>query len=170
MIQLFKGLIFLFFSVAPGADHGKLKYSSIKDVKFEKLLKIEECTSDSIINDISFEKISGLDDIVALVTGSTCMTGTAGPDIHAAYILESQYPKKLIIQDTDGKFKGVNYLAKLNGNRNYRFVVKDSQLQEVWHDKWGSAYVTFTFRWDGKQFSAIDAKYEKSPAKHSADK
>lgn len=152
-------------SVAYGADK-QVTYRSIKDVKFEKFLNLRECTSNVNIDSISYKKLNGLDE-VALIVGSTCMTGTAGPDIHAVYILENQYPKAMPFKDNIGIYGGIDYLSKLEGNRNFRYVVKDGQLQERWHDKWGTAFVTFTYKWNGKEFVVIDAMYKKNSMKDS---
>ncbi|MBK7959749.1 MAG: hypothetical protein IPK04_00055 [Bdellovibrionales bacterium] len=164
MKRLFILIVSSALSVAYGADT-KMTYRSIKDVKFEKFLNRIECTSDVNIESISFKKLNGLDDLVALIVGSTCMTGTAGPDIHAVYILENQYPKVMPFEDNKGIYGGIDYLAKLDGNRNSRYEVKDGQLQERWHDKWGTAFVTFTYKWNGKEFVVIDAMYKKNSMK-----
>lgn len=127
----------------------------------KSLLKTADRGSDVQIDEIKYEKIKGIENLVALVVASTCITGTAGPDIHAAYILKNGKLTELAIEDHKGKFKGVNYLNKLEGNRNYRFVVSDGKLQEKWHNKWGTANVVFTFDWRGNGFSVIDAEFKK---------
>ncbi|MCM2282647.1 MAG: hypothetical protein NDI61_12460 [Bdellovibrionaceae bacterium] len=109
---------------------------------------------------ISYEKISGLNTLAALVVGSTCGTGTAGPDIHSVYVLENRKLKELPRDDHHGKWNGVDYFKRLEGNKNFEFTVADGLLQEIWYGKWGPDTVTLTFNWNGKKFVLIDAKFK----------
>jgi uncharacterized protein YecT (DUF1311 family) len=93
----------------------------------------------------------------AVVVASTCMTGTAGPDIHAVYQ-----------RDVDGEVvelpfldaRGDPPLSNQNhwkipvfGNANYGLAVENGELVARWRDSSDrEAPLVVWYKWDGKKF------------------
>jgi len=93
----------------------------------------------------------------AVVVASTCMTGTAGPDIHAVYK-----------RDSDGKVAELPFLdtggdpplssrsdskIPVFGNANYGLAVEDGELVARWRDSSDrEAPLVAWYKWDGKKF------------------
>jgi len=94
------------------------------------LAKHSDCQVDQIyfssVDQVDFLK-AGYDQ--AVVVASTCMTGTAGPDVHAVFT-----------RDEDGEIKELAMQelklphAVLFGNANSEFRIGDGVLVEVFHD------------------------------------
>gem|GEM_PF-1885968 len=90
----------------------------------------------------------------AIVVASSCMTGTAGPDIHSVYrIISSSSAEELPTEDTK-EFQGRPIYDRLVGNRNYRLYVDgDGLLVQDFYDGSGREHpLKVFFRWDGHQF------------------
>lgn len=70
---------------------------------------------------------------LAVINGSSCLTGTAGPDIQDIYRMgEDGHPKKLSLPPIDESATG-----QLFGNRNYTMAWENNQLVERYNDTSG---------------------------------
>ena len=119
---------------------------------------VDECESlDQIyINHVEYHDFFGDGQQEAVVVASTCMTGTAGPDIHAVYK-----------RDTDGKvielpfrhaegdpfFNGSGRKIPVFGNANYGLALENGELVARWRDSSDrEAPLVVWYKWDGKNF------------------
>ena len=93
----------------------------------------------------------------AIVVGSSCFTGTAGPDVHAIYKREpSGQLRELRINDYGGVFEGEPVYEDLVGNRNHRLSVEDGFLTARFHDVSGRENpLTLYYEWNGIEFALI---------------
>ncbi|MBK7961485.1 MAG: hypothetical protein IPK04_09970 [Bdellovibrionales bacterium] len=89
------------------------------------------------------------------------MTGTAGPDIHAVYILENQYPQVMPFEDNKGIYGGIDYLAKLDGIEILDMRSKMVNFKKDGMTNGAQHSLHFTYKWNGKEFVVIDAMYER---------
>lgn len=89
----------------------------------------------------------------AMLIGSSCRTGTAGPDIHSVYRLNmSGRIQELKIRQAQS-FKGHPLYGDLVGNRNYVFAVQNGLLCEVFTDDSGRERpLTVCYKLVGDQF------------------
>ncbi len=101
----------------------------------------------------------------AVVVASTCMTGTAGSDIHAVYK-----------RDADGKVVELPFLDEggdpplsnqrgwkipVFGNANYGLAVENGELVTRWRDSSDrEAPLVAWYKWDGKKFALDHIKVE----------
>ena len=100
----------------------------------------------------------------AVVVASTCMTGTAGPDIHAVYTRDPG--GKLVEmpfhdQYADPTFGHKGSHLPVFGNPNYGLSVEDGLLLASWMD--GSdrqAPLMIWYKWSGKEFVVDHMKAE----------
>jgi uncharacterized protein YecT (DUF1311 family) len=119
---------------------------------------IEECES---LDQIHIDHIEHIDFIgdgqqQVVVIASTCMTGTAGPDIHAVYK-----------RDADGKvvevpfrhaegdpfFNRSGWKVPVFGNANYGLVVENGELVARWSDSSDREVpLVVWYKWDGRNF------------------
>lgn len=89
----------------------------------------------------------------AIVVASSCMTGTAGPDVHSVVGRDpSGALVELKIPEVDPK----NYDG-LFGNTNSDESVRDGLLVSTFHDDAGEPLV-IKYKWDGKQFAIVEIK------------
>jgi uncharacterized protein YecT (DUF1311 family) len=119
---------------------------------------VDECESlDQIyINHVEYHDFFGDGQQEAVVVASTCMTGTAGPDIHAVYK-----------RDTDGKvvelpfrhaegdpfFNSSGRKIPVFGNANYGLALENGELVARWRDSSDrEAPLVVWYKWDGKNF------------------
>jgi len=127
----------------------------------------DECESlDQIhIDHLEYHGFTGDGQQEAVVVASTCMTGTAGPDIHAVYK-----------RGADGKIFELPFLnAKgdpplsarsdekipVFGNANYGLTVENDRLVARWGDSSDREEpVVVWYKWDGKQFAVDHLKVE----------
>jgi uncharacterized protein YecT (DUF1311 family) len=86
----------------------------------------------------------------AIVVASTCMTGTAGPDIHSVFSRDSDGELvELKIPDADPKT-----YDNLFGNRNYDLSVEDGLLVATFGDDSDrDTPLIIKYKWNGKEFS-----------------
>jgi uncharacterized protein YecT (DUF1311 family) len=83
----------------------------------------------------------------AIVIASTCMTGTAGPDIHS-----------VLSRNSDGELEEMKIAEvppetydSLFGNRNYTLSVEKGLLVAAFSD--GENTVTIKYKWNGEEFA-----------------
>jgi uncharacterized protein YecT (DUF1311 family) len=112
------------------------------------------------INSVSFADVDGDGSDEALIVASSCLTGTAGPDIHAVVRFDkSGQLRDLPIDDAKGRFKGRRIYDGLVGNRNYSLEFRDGVLLERFMDTSGrAAPLTLRFRWTGRRFRLVDVE------------
>jgi uncharacterized protein YecT (DUF1311 family) len=91
----------------------------------------------------------------AVVVASTCMTGTAGPDVHGVYTRnESGELKELKMEEVKLPHR------VLFGNANSRFRLEDGIIVEEYGDTSDREFpLVIRYKWDGakQQFSAVSA-------------
>jgi len=83
----------------------------------------------------------------AIVIASTCMTGTAGPDIHSVLSRNSdgELEEMKIAEVPPETYEG------LFGNRNYTLSVEKGLLVAAFSD--GENTVTIKYKWNGEEFA-----------------
>jgi len=86
----------------------------------------------------------------AIVVASTCMTGTAGPDIHSVFARDSDGALvELKVPDADRKT-----YDNLFGHRNYDLSVEDGLLVATFGDDSDrDTPLTIKYKWNGKEFA-----------------
>lgn len=104
----------------------------------------------------------------AVVVASTCMTGTAGPDIHAVFTRTASGALEVLPFDGDtrGEDGAERFVYELKdmpvfGNPNFSLRVEAGQLVARWMD--GSDRpepVVIWFKWDGRRFVRTRSKIE----------
>jgi uncharacterized protein YecT (DUF1311 family) len=101
----------------------------------------------------------------AIAIASTCMTGTAGPDVHAVFTRDSQGELvELPLPDVDKK-----YYEVLFGNRNYDLTVRNGLLVAVFTDTSDREEpLLIRYRWNGGQF-IVDSIHASDRYKTSYD-
>jgi uncharacterized protein YecT (DUF1311 family) len=99
----------------------------------------------------------------AIVVASTCMTGTAGPDVHSVFTRNSQGELvELPLPDVDKK-----YYEVLFGNRNYDLTVRKGLLVAAFTDTSDRKDpLLVRYRWNGRQF-IVDSIHASEPYKTS---
>ncbi|HTT33150.1 MAG TPA: lysozyme inhibitor LprI family protein [Methylomirabilota bacterium] len=102
----------------------------------------------------------------AVVVASTCMTGTAGPDVHSVFTRDEKGElKELKIQEVNLEHR------VLFGNANSTFRIEDGLLVDVYHDTSDrDEPLVIKYKWDPakEQFTAISVIAAK-PYKTSYD-
>lgn len=73
----------------------------------------------------------------AMVVGTSCHSGTAGPDIHSVYRLNTTSRLRELKIGDDQTFQGNSIYSDLIGNRNFTFEVVDGDLCEAFTDSSG---------------------------------
>jgi len=92
----------------------------------------------------------------AVVIASTCMTGTAGPDIHAVYKRDADGKVvELPFRHAEGDpfFNRNGWKIPVFGNANYGLTVENGELVARWRDSSDrEAPLVVWYKWDGKEF------------------
>ncbi len=173
-LSLLLALSFLFAQAPEPAK--KITEAEIKTF-INSAAGVDECESlDQIyINHLEYYDFIGDGRQEAVVVASTCMTGTAGPDIHAVYK-----------RGADGKLEELPFLnAKgdppfsisnegdekipVFGNPNYSLTVENGKLVVRWGDTSDREEpVVIWYKWDGAKF-ALDHKKVQGPFQTSYD-
>lgn len=100
----------------------------------------------------------------AVVVASTCMTGTAGPDIHSVFGRAANGKvAEVAFRQVEGDpfFNRKSWKVPLFGNRNYSLTVENGKLVARWLDTSDrSAPLVVWYRWDGEAFVAENMKVE----------
>ena len=128
---------------------------------------VDECESlDQIyIDHLEYFDFTGDGQEEAVVVASTCMTGTAGPDIHAVYTREADGGlAELPFLDARGDplIEGSRFKrTPVFGNPNYSLSAEDGKLVVRWRDASDrEAPVVIRYKWDGKKFAVEDMEVE----------
>jgi uncharacterized protein YecT (DUF1311 family) len=124
-----------------------------KPIEKEEIAKwinrMEECPADQppYFSQVDYYDFKGDGTQQAIVVASTCMTGTAGPDIHSVLSRNSDGElEEMKIAEVDPKtYDG------LFGNSNYTLSVEKGLLVAAFTD--GSNTVTIKYKWNGKEFA-----------------
>lgn len=139
---------------------GDISQAEIKEV----INQNSDCDSlDQIaIDHLEYFDFSGDGRKQAVVVASTCMTGTAGPDVHAVY--QRDGAGKLVEHSLD-QLKPLccpySHDLPVFGNPNYGIAVEKGQLVARWMD--GSDRenpLVIWYKWDGKEFVVDHTKVE----------
>ncbi|MGB7731026.1 MAG: lysozyme inhibitor LprI family protein [Candidatus Acidiferrum sp.] len=122
-------LLSLFLSTRPQNAHKPADMIDEDDLRVY-LAKENDCPPDQIyFSTVEQADLLKLGYDQAVVVASTCMTGTAGPDVHAVFTRDGDGGiKELKIQEV----KLLNTV--LFGNSNSEFRIGDGVLVEVYHD------------------------------------
>src|SRR5215831_11010410 len=128
---------------------------------------VDECESlDQIhIDHLEYYDFLGTGQQQAVVVASTCMTGTAGPDIHAVY---SRDPLGQLIElpflDQRGDPPIANWhdsKVPVFGNPNFTLTVDNGELVVRWGDTSDrEAPVVAWYKWNGKEFIHARSKVQ----------
>ena len=128
---------------------------------------VDECDSlDQIhIDHLEYYDFTGDGQPEAVVVASTCMTGTAGPDVHAVY---TRHPHGTLAELPLLNAKGdppwsdqVNQAIPVFGNPNYTLTVDGGTLVVRWGDSSDRDQpLTVWYNWDGTKFIVDHAKLQ----------
>jgi uncharacterized protein YecT (DUF1311 family) len=128
---------------------------------------VDECDSlDQIhIDHLEYYDFTGDGQQEAIVVASTCMTGTAGPDVHAVY---SRHPDGTLGEFPLLNAKGdppwsdqENQPIPVFGNPNYTLTVDGGKLVVRWGDSSDRDQpLTVWYKWDGTKFIVDHAKLQ----------
>jgi uncharacterized protein YecT (DUF1311 family) len=126
---------------------------------------VNECESlDQIhIDHLEYYDLTGDGQEDAVVVASTCMTGTAGPDIHAVYKRDaSGKVVELPLHDVgEPSFNPSAATLPVFGNPNYGLAVEDGKLVARWMDSSDRKDPLIVwYKWDGKNFVLDHMKIE----------
>jgi uncharacterized protein YecT (DUF1311 family) len=114
------------------------------------------------INHLEYFDFRGEGHNQAVIVASTCMTGTAGADVHAVY--ERDAKGKLVEHSLDGidpVFGPNSVKLPVFGNRNYGIAVENGQLVARWGDTSDREHpLVIWYKWDGKAFILDHMKVE----------
>jgi uncharacterized protein YecT (DUF1311 family) len=153
---------------AQGNNAREITLAEIKQV----INEYSDCDSlDQIaIDHLEYFDLLGDGQKVAVVVASTCMTGTAGPDVHAVYARD-QGGK--IVEHSLDQLDPVKGGSALNipvfGNPNYGIAVENGQLVARWMDSSERENpLVIWYKWNGKEFEMDRMKVE-GPFKTSYD-
>lgn len=119
---------------------------------------VEECESlDQIhIDHLEYHDFIADGQQEAVVIASTCMTGTAGPDIHAVYKRDADGKVvELPFRHAEGDpfFNRNGWKIPVFGNANYGLAVENGELVARWRDSSDrEAPLVVWYKWDGKKF------------------
>jgi uncharacterized protein YecT (DUF1311 family) len=106
----------------------------------------------------------------AVVVASTCMTGTAGPDVHAVY--ERGSDAKIVehsLDQLDPVKPGSGFKLPVFGNPNYGIAIEDGHLVARWMDSSErETPLIIWYKWNGTEFEMDHMKVE-GPFKTSYD-
>jgi uncharacterized protein YecT (DUF1311 family) len=129
-------------------------------------MDVDECESlDQInISHLEYHDFMGDGQEEAVVVADTCMTGTAGPDIHAVYKRDGdgklvEVPFRHV--ESDPFFNRNGWKVPVFGNANYGLAVENGEVVARWSD--GSdrgAPLVVWYKWDGKNFVMDHMKVE----------
>jgi uncharacterized protein YecT (DUF1311 family) len=117
------------------------------------LAKNAECPEDQIY----FSKLEHFDfkhDGIpqAIVIASTCMTGTAGPDIHSVFARDSAGE----LVDVKIPEAPPTTYDNMFGNRNYDLTVEDGLLVATFNDDQGrDTPLIIKYKWNGQEFAIV---------------
>ena len=123
-----------------------------------------ESLNDIQLDHLEYFDFTGDGQKEAVVVASTCMTGTAGPDVHAVYARDAggkvaELPFHHI--EGDPFFNRNGWKIPVFGNTNYGLAVEDGQVVARWRDSSDrEAPLVVWYKWDGKEFVVDHMKAE----------
>ena len=145
-------------NVQPQESAKKITEAEIKGA-INRQSDVDECESlDQIhIDHVEYHDFIGDGQKQAVVVASTCMTGTAGPDVHAVYKRDAEGKVvELPFLDERGDpplAVGKSWRSWIFGNANYGLAVENGQLVARWSDTSDrESPVVVWYKWDGKKF------------------
>ncbi len=116
----------------------------------------------SYVDDVTYYDFDGDGQEEAIIVASSCMTGTAGPDIHSVYHVNSSSEVAEIPIEEIKIFQGRPINDQLVGNRNWRLYADDGFLVQDFYDGSGREHpLIVLFKFDGQRFTV--AKIGRSP-------
>jgi hypothetical protein len=140
---------------APSKDHAIRAFDFIRYFNHQYPECLDNSGSRNAVNDLSVAYFDFAQDgsEEAMVVGSTCRTGTAGPDIHSVYrLISTGQLKELKIKESQ-TFMGHSIYGDLIGNRNYTFEVQNGHLCEAFVDGSGrESPLTICYKLLGDEF------------------
>lgn len=153
------------------ANPGEITQAEIKAAINESA----ECASPEEINldlPIQYFDFIGSGTKQAVVVAATCLTGTAGPDIHAVFNRDAKGKvAELPFRHAEGDpfFNTDGPQLPVFGNRNYRLEIEDGKLAAKWGDTSDREDpLTIWYKWDGKEF-VVDYQKAEGPYPTSYD-
>jgi uncharacterized protein YecT (DUF1311 family) len=161
----------------PPQQKGKITEEEIAGV----ILKDGECDEPGLkhdpahvvlINHLEYFDFTGDGQDEAIVVASTCMTGTAGPDVHAVFTRNaSGEVVELPFQREEGQpfFSTRKWKLPVFGNPNYTLSVDKGLLVAQWGDASDRKEpLTIWYKWNGSAFVA-DHERQTGPFRTSYD-
>ena len=152
-------------SCSPGSVAQKKPVANITEKDIKRVInEHSDCSSlDQIaIDHLEYFELFGDASKQAIVVASTCMTGTAGPDVHAVFarnasgnIVEHSLDRAAFVFGPDTP------KLPVFGNPNYGIAVKNGRLVGRWVDASGRKNpLIIWYKWDGKKFIVDHMKAE----------
>jgi uncharacterized protein YecT (DUF1311 family) len=126
-----------------------------KEELSEWIKKAHDCPPESSLYFYTLDHYDFLGDgnQEAIVVASTCMTGTAGPDIHSVFSRDSDGQ---IIELPIAEPKDPKTYDNLFGNRNYDLTVENGLLVETFGDDPDrDTPLIIKYKWNGKEFAVV---------------
>jgi uncharacterized protein YecT (DUF1311 family) len=115
------------------------------------------------LNDVSFYDFDQDGQEEAIVVASSCMTGTAGPDIHAVYRVKSSSEAVEVPIEEAKTFQGRPIFDQLVGNANSRFYVDQGRLVKTFYDGSGREHPLKVFyKFDAGSFKVAKVEWPKT--------
>ena len=160
---IFPALLLIVFVLA-GAAAAQSKAPRISEEELKKVIKQDADCDDAHKDRLDISHLEyydfngdGIDE--AVIVASTCMTGTAGPDVHAVYTRDAAGTVvELPVPEIDEP-RGPQ--MPLFGNANYTLKVEQGQLVARWGDTSERENpLVVWFRWNGKGFEVDHMKTE----------
>lgn len=125
-----------------------------------------------LINHLEYFDFTGDGQDEAIVVASTCMTGTAGPDVHAVFTRNaSGEVVELPFQREEGQpgFSTIKGPLPVFGNPNYTLGVENGLLVAHWMDSSDREDpLVIRYKWNGSAF-VFDSLKKEGPFKTSYD-
>ncbi|HKW65234.1 MAG TPA: lysozyme inhibitor LprI family protein [Candidatus Acidoferrum sp.] len=154
----FSTLLFCGYGIAPNVQRHE-PVNKITEAEIKSFINshagVDECESlDQIhVDHLEYFDFTGDGQREAIAVASTCMTGTAGPDIHAVYARDAEgRVVELPFLDAKGD-PPFSDAIPVFGNPNYGLAVENGKLVARWRDSSDrEAPVVAWYKWDGKKF------------------
>lgn len=150
------GLAALLLAGVPLFTVAQVRPPRISEDEVKRYFSKADCEG-VVINHLEYFDFTGDGQDEAIVGASTCMTGTAGPDVHAVVTRQPDGSlAELKIPDPSEKQRGA-----LLGRNFYELSVKDGLLVGIYHDESGRPNpLVIKYRWSGrdKDFQVAEVK------------
>jgi len=152
-------LIALALAFSPGQQATHRQSDPIEEDELgEYLAKQNECPADQI----NFWKTDEHDFLGVgypqlVVVAATCMTGTAGPDVHSVYTRDEKGELKELEMETPDLSK----YPVLFGNSNSSFTLEDGLLVDTYHDTSGrDGPLVIKYKWNKEKQKFVAVRIE----------